>query len=113
MIARFAIGLLIFAYGIFAFLGVSAAVAAGFAILFGMTNGLMTIARGTVPLALFGPSGYGRLLGRIAGPALVMQAVGPLVLAFVAERFSDSAALALIAAFALAALLCFAAIRRP
>jgi MFS family permease len=113
VIARFAIGLLIFAYGIFAFLGVSAAVAAGFAILFGMTNGLMTIARGTVPLALFGASGYGRLLGRIAGPALVMQAVGPLVLAFVAERFSDSAALALIAAFALAALLCFAAIRRP
>jgi hypothetical protein len=42
-----------------------------------------------------------------------MQAAGPLVLAFVAERFSDPAALALIATFALAALLCFAAIRRP
>jgi MFS family permease len=113
VIARFAIGLLIFAYGMFALLGVSAAVAAGFAILFGITNGLMTIARGTVPLALFGPSGYGRLLGRIARPALVMQAIGPLVLAFVAERFSGTAALALIAAFALAALVCFAAIRRP
>jgi MFS family permease len=113
VIARFAIGLLIFAYGMFVLLGASAAVAAGFAILFGITNGLMTIARGTVPLALFGPSGYGRLLGRIARPALVMQAIGPLVLAFVAERFSDPAALALIAAFALAALVCFAAIRRP
>ncbi len=113
VIARFAIGLLIFAYGMFALLGVSAVVAAGFAILFGITNGLMTIARGTVPLALFGPSGYGRLLGRIARPALVMQAIGPLVLAFVAERFSGTAALALIAAFALAALVCFAAIRRP
>jgi hypothetical protein len=42
-----------------------------------------------------------------------MQAVGPLVLAYVAERYSDAAALALIAAFALAALLCFLAIRRP
>jgi len=113
VIARFAIALLIFAYGTLTFLGVAAPAAAAFAILFGMTNGLMTIARGTVPLALFGLSGYGRLLGRIAGPALVMQAVGPLVLAYVAERYSDPAALALIAAFALAALLCFAAIRRP
>jgi MFS family permease len=113
VIARLATALLIFACGMLAFLGVSAAAAAGFAILFGITNGLMTIARGTVPLALFGASGYGRLLGRIARPALVMQAVGPLVLAFVAERFSDPAALALIAAFALAALLCFIAIRRP
>jgi hypothetical protein len=73
----------------------------------------MTIARGTVPLALFGASGYGRLIGRIARPALVMQAVGPLVLAYVAERFSDPAALASIAAFALAALVSLAAIRRP
>jgi MFS family permease len=112
-IARFAVALLIFAYGTLTLLGISAPAAAAFAILFGMTNGLMTIARGTVPLALLGASGYGRLLGRIARPALVMQAVGPLVLAFVAERFSDLAAMALIAAFALAALFCFAAIRRP
>jgi MFS family permease len=113
VIARFAVALLIFAYGMFALLGVSAAVAAAFPILFGMTNGLMTIARGTVPLALFGTSGYGRLLGRIAGPALVMQAAGPLVLAYVAEHVSDPAALAVIASFAFAALVCFIAIRRP
>ena len=112
-IARFAVALLIFACGIIAFLGVSTPTAAGFAILFGLANGLLTIARGTVPLALFGASGYGRLIGRIARPALVMQAMGPLVLAFVAERLSDPAALALIAGFALAALLCLAAIRRP
>lgn len=113
VIARFAIALLIFAFGTFALLGVSALVAGGFVILFGVTNGLMTIARGTVLLALFGAPGYGRLLGRVARPSLFMQAIGPLVLAFVAERFSDTAALALIAAFALAALLCFTAIRRP
>ena len=112
-IARFAIALLIFAYGMFALLGLSAAVAATFMILFGLANGLITIARGTVPLALFGPSGYGRLLGRIARPTLVMQAIGPLVLAFVAERFSDPAALALAATCTIAALLCFALIRRP
>jgi MFS family permease len=112
-IARFAVALLIFAYGMFALLGLSAAVVATFVILFGLANGLITIARGTVPLALFGPSGYGRLLGRIARPTLVMQAIGPLVLAFVAERFSDPAALALAATCTIAALLCFAAIRRP
>lgn len=113
VIARFAVALLIFAFGAFAFLGVSAAAAAVFVILLGTTNGLMTIARGTVLLALFGAAGYGRLLGRIARPSQFMQAAGPLVLAYVAERFSDQAALALIATFALAALLCFAAIRRP
>jgi MFS family permease len=113
VIARFAVALLIFAFGAFALLGVSAAVAAVFVILLGTTNGLMTIARGTVLLALFGAAGYGRLLGRIARPSQLMQAAGPFVLAYVAERFSDPAALALIAAFALAALVCFAAIRRP
>ena len=113
VIARFAIALLIFAFGALALLGVSAAVAAVFVILLGTTNGLMTIARGTVLLALFGAAGYGRLLGRIARPSQFMQAAGPLVLAFVAERFSDPAALALIATFALAAFLCFVAIRRP
>ena len=66
--------------------------------MFGAANGLITIARGAVPLALFGADGYGRLIGRIAGPWLVMQAAAPLVIAFVAERASDPAALALAAA---------------
>ena len=51
-----------------ALLGVSVPVAAAFMVMFGMANGLITIARGTVPLALFGPVGYGALIGRIAGP---------------------------------------------
>jgi hypothetical protein len=42
-----------------------------------------------------------------------MQAAAPLVLAFVAERLSDPAALACTAAFAVIALMCFTAIRRP
>ena len=64
---------------------------------------LITIARGAVPLALFGAAGYGHLIGRIALPFLMMQAIAPLVLAFVAERASDPAALAVVAAFALMA----------
>ena len=81
--------------------------------MFGAANGLITIARGALPLALFGADGYGRLIGRISGPWLVMQSAAPLVMAFVAERASDPTALALAAGFALVALACFAAIRRP
>jgi hypothetical protein len=81
--------------------------------MFGMANGLVTIARGTVPLSLFGPSGYGRNIGRIAGPSLAMQAIAPLVLAFIAERFSDAALLALVAAFGAVSLVCLAIMRRP
>ena len=44
---------------------------------------------------------------------MMMQAIAPLVLAFVAERWSDPAALAVVAAFALMAFVGFVAIRRP
>ena len=110
--ARFAVGLLVSAFVLLAVLSFSATVAAMFAVMFGMANGLLTIARGTVPLALFGASGYGRLMGRIGGPYLVVQALAPVVLTFVADRVSDAAGLGLVAAFALVALSCFMLIRR-
>jgi MFS family permease len=112
-VARFSVGLLVAAFALLTFLHFSALVAACFAMMYGMANGLMTIARGTVPLALFGAGSYGRLMGRIGGPYLVVQAVAPVCLSYVAERASDRAALAVVAAFAAAALLCFAAMRRP
>jgi hypothetical protein len=112
-VARFAVGLLVAAFAFLALLPFSVPVAAAFAVMFGMANGLITIARGTVPLVLFGASGYGLLVGRIGGPFLVMQSIAPLVLAAVAERFSDAAALALVGAFAFVALASFLAIRRP
>jgi MFS family permease len=111
-IARFAVGLLLIAFMSLA-AGITTVLAAAFAIMFGMANGLMTIARGTVPLSLFGPSGYGHLLGRIAGPYLIIQSAAPVVMAFLVERASDRAALACAAAFAALALVCFLAIRRP
>lgn len=112
-IARAAVGLLVAAFVAMALLPFSASVAAIFAVMFGMANGLLTIARGTVPLALFGASGYGRLMGRIGGPFLVVQALAPVVVTFVANRASDAIGLALVAAFAAFALLCFALIRQP
>jgi hypothetical protein len=105
--------MLVVAFVLLLSLGAGVATATVFVIAFGMANGLMTIARGAVPLALFGAAGYGHMMGRIGGPYLLIQAIAPLVLAFVAERGSDPAVLTVTAAFAFAALAAFAAIRRP
>ena len=112
-VARFAYGALLVAFLLLALLGISPIVAAVFALMFGGANGLTTIARGAVPLALFGASGYGRLMGRLAAPFLIVQSAAPLVMAFVVERASDAAALALAAAFAAVAFICAILIRRP
>jgi hypothetical protein len=113
LVARAAVALLVLAFALLALIGISVPVAAAFALMFGAANGLVTIARGALPLALFGADGYGRMMGRISGFWLVMQSAAPLVMAFVAERASDAAALALASGFAIVALACFAAIRRP
>ena len=55
--------------------------ATGFAVMYGMSNGIMTINRGTLPLALFGPAGYARILGWLAVPVLLAQATAPTVTA--------------------------------
>ena len=112
-VARFAVAMLLAAFALLALVGLSVPAAATFAVMFGMANGLLTIARGAVPLALFGAFGYGRMVGRIGGPYLVMQAIAPLVLAFVAERTSDPMVLAVVAAFAATSFIGFAAVRRP
>jgi MFS family permease len=111
LIARFAVALLAAGFLVLMLAGFSAVVAALFMVLLGVCNGLLTIARGTVPLALFGPRGYGALVGRIAGPALVVQSAAPFVVALAAERFSDFVALALVGALTLVSLGCFFAIR--
>ena len=113
LVVRGAVTLLVCAFAMLAAFGISLTTAAAFAVMFGMANGLFTIARGTVPLALFGPVGYGLLVGRLAGPWLLMQSVAPLALAFVVERTSDAGALAVVAAFAMVALGCLLTIRRP
>lgn len=112
-VVRFALSALLAGFLMLAVFGISPATAATFAVMFGGANGLVTITRGAVPLALFGPAGYGRLMGRLAGPWLLMQAAAPLVMAFVVDRGSDPAALALAACSAGIALTCFIVIRRP
>ena len=82
-------------------------VALAFAISYGWSNGVMTIARGTVPAELFGTRGYGALLGRLALPQFVLKAIAPLAvsLLFVVDpaRALTPWALLLLALLALAA----------
>jgi hypothetical protein len=49
-----------------------------FAIFHGAGNGILTIARGTLPLAIFGPENYGYRLGLVGVPARLAQAAAPL-----------------------------------
>jgi len=52
--------------------------ASAFALLHGSGNGILTIARGTLPLSIFGPKDFGYRLGIIGAPARMAQAVAPL-----------------------------------
>ena len=49
-----------------------------FALLYGWSNGVMTIVRGTVPNALFGSRDFGALLGRLAQPQFILKSFAPL-----------------------------------
>ena len=83
--------------------------AAVFAVLHGAGNGVLTIAKGTLPLALFGPLGYGHRLGLLNAPARILQAFAPLVFGYALERFGVqsvwlTAGLSLLALMALLAI---------
>jgi predicted MFS family arabinose efflux permease len=96
---------------VFAVVGPASAIA--FAVLYGAGNGLLTIARGTVPLAVFGPVGYGERTGLLGAPARAAQALAPLLFGLLLDMMGPaviavSSALCL-AAFA--ALLCLPAAR--
>jgi len=92
--------------GVIAFAIVGPTAAAAFAILYGAGNGLLTIARGTVPLAVFGPHGYGERTGLLGAPARAAQAFAPLLFGLLLDAMGTSvifvsAALCLAALFAL------------
>ncbi len=64
-----------------------------FALVHGAGNGVLTIAKGTLPLAMFGPAGYGLRQGLLSAPARVMQALAPVIFGLVLERFGAHAIL--------------------
>jgi hypothetical protein len=59
-----------------------------FAILYGMSNGILTINRGSLPMVIFGPAGYATLLGWLAVPVLLAQASAPTLAAPVVDLLS-------------------------
>ena len=80
--------------------------ASAFAIFHGTGNGILTIARGTLPLAIFGPLNYGYRLGIIGAPARMAQAIAPLAFGLLIEAMGSrilivSSALSLSALLAL------------
>lgn len=84
--------------------------AAVFTVLHGAGNGLLTIAKGTLPLALFGPAGYGLRTGLLSAPARIAQAGAPLLFGLILDRVG-SGVLALSAALGLGSLLALLALR--
>jgi MFS family permease len=83
------------AVGLGMLVGAPGVVAAGI-VLYGMGSGIRSIARGTVPLALFGKEGYAVLMGRIAMPTLIAQATSPFVGAWLLDGFGTRATLAVL-----------------
>ena len=82
-----------------------------FALLYGWSNGVMTIVRGTVPSALFGSRDFGALLGRLAQPQFILKSFAPLAVTLLftldeTKRISlyvlASAAIAALAAYRMA-----------
>ncbi len=74
--------------------------AAWFALLYGLANGLLTIVRGALPLLIFGSKGYGGLMGRLAAPQFVAEAIAPAASAIVIASLGDTASISILLALA-------------
>jgi MFS family permease len=85
--------------------------ASAFAIFFGLGNGILTIARGTLPLAIFGPQNYGYRLGIIGAPARMAQAAAPLAFGLLIDAMG-SRVLIVSSALSLSALLALFLLRQ-
>jgi MFS family permease len=83
-----------------------------FALLHGAGNGMITIAKGTLPLAMFGPQGYGLRSGLLSAPARVLQAAAPFLFGLLLDRFGVNAVW-WSAGLCLAAFASLFALRRP
>ena len=72
-------------------LGAPAALA--FTLLHGAGNGVLTIAKGTLPLLYFGTQGYGERQGVLMVPARIAQALAPVVFGALMQRVGVAALL--------------------
>ena len=58
-----------------------------FTLIMGASQGVITIVRGAVPLALFGATGYGAVLGVIAMPVLIVNSASPTMFAWIVDHW--------------------------
>ena len=102
-------------FGAAVLLTFGAPAAALFTLIHGGGNGVLTIAKGTLPLVIFGPTGYGLRQGLLSGPARLGQAAAPLVFGIALEGFGPDALIltAVLGISGYAAMLALGRTRKP
>lgn len=88
------------------------AMAVPFMALHGGGHGILTVARGTVPLSVFGPKDYGYRLGLLGAPTRIAQAFSPLAFSLIIDQMGP-ATLYVTSAICIAASLALMAVRMP
>lgn len=91
--------LLLLSYGLYFNGGQSIVLAGAFALLYGAGNGISTITRGAVPVALFGAKGYGARVGRVLRPAFFASAAAPMAFAWTITQWGAQATVSINVAF--------------
>ena len=92
-------------------LGMAGAVV--FAIVFGLSQGLSSIVRGTIPLVLFGRIGYGARLGKISAISVAVKSCAPFVFALLIENTGPAVAFGSAGVLAVVSLLVLRFVPRP
>lgn len=86
-VARIALGVLPVSFALLWIGQGQLALIVAFTLLTGASQGVVTIVRGAVPLALFGAKGYGAVLGLLATPILLVTSASPTLFALVVDAF--------------------------
>ena len=111
-VARIAIGVLPASFAVLLVSGGNLQAVVAFTLLMGASQGVITIVRGAVPLALFGAAGYGAVLGLLATPILIVNAASPTMFALIVDAWGWHAAEIVLLAAAAAAWLAMEAMSR-
>lgn len=91
-VGRIAIGVLPVSFAVLLASNGNLQAVIAFTLLMGASQGVITIVRGAVPLALFGQNGYGAVLGLLATPILIVNAASPTLFALVVDAWGWNAA---------------------
>lgn len=91
---------------IFSLIFIGPVTSPAFAIAYGMSNGVLTITMGILPMILFGSKGYATLLGKLALPVLIAQAAAPLLIAPLIESWPANSIFLLAGIISIIALVC-------